>query len=94
MAPPTSGPMAIARPAIPPHAPSATARRSGRHRGGQDGQGQRRDDRAADALDGPGEDQHLCRRGQRGERRTADEDAHPDEEDALAAEPVAERGAR
>ena len=29
MAPPTSGPIAIARPAIPPHAPSATARRSG-----------------------------------------------------------------
>ena len=29
MAPPTSGPMAIARPAIPPQAPSATARRSG-----------------------------------------------------------------
>ncbi len=30
MAPPTSGPMAIASPATPPHAPSATARRSGR----------------------------------------------------------------
>ena len=29
MAPPTSGPIAIARPAMPPHAPSATARRSG-----------------------------------------------------------------
>ncbi len=29
MAPPTSGPMAIARPAMPPHAPSASARRSG-----------------------------------------------------------------
>ena len=29
MAPPTSGPMAIARPAMPPHAPRATARRSG-----------------------------------------------------------------
>ena len=29
MAPPTSGPIAIARPAIPPHAPRATARRSG-----------------------------------------------------------------
>ena len=29
MAPPTSGPMAMARPAMPPQAPSATARRSG-----------------------------------------------------------------
>ena len=29
MAPPTSGPMAMARPAMPPHAPRATARRSG-----------------------------------------------------------------
>ena len=29
MAPPTSGPIAIASPAIPPHAPSARARRSG-----------------------------------------------------------------
>ena len=29
MAPPTRGPMAIARPAMPPQAPSATARRSG-----------------------------------------------------------------
>src|SRR6476619_3837538 len=29
MAPPTSGPIAMARPAMPPHAPSATARRSG-----------------------------------------------------------------
>ena len=28
IAPPTSGPIAIARPAIPPHAPSASARRS------------------------------------------------------------------
>ena len=28
IAPPTSGPIAIARPAMPPHAPSATARRS------------------------------------------------------------------
>ena len=29
MAPPTSGPMAMAKPAMPPQAPSATARRSG-----------------------------------------------------------------
>ena len=29
MAPPTSGPIAMASPAMPPHAPSATARRSG-----------------------------------------------------------------
>ena len=29
MAPPTSGPIAMARPAMPPHAPRATARRSG-----------------------------------------------------------------
>ena len=29
IAPPTSGPIAIARPATPPHAPRATARRSG-----------------------------------------------------------------
>ena len=65
----------------------------GRDRGGQDGQGQRRDDRAADALDGAGEDQDLGRRRQRGQGRSADEDGHADEEDALATEPVAERGA-
>ena len=65
----------------------------GRDRGGQDGQGQRRDDGATDALDGAGEDQDVGRRRQRGERRAADEDGHPDEEHPLATEPVAERGA-
>ena len=45
-------------------APRAEGHRSafGRHGGGQDGQGEGRDDRAADALDGAGEDQDLGRR--------------------------------
>ena len=39
-----------------------------RHRRGQDRQGQRRHDRATDALDGAGEDEDVGRRRQRGER--------------------------
>ena len=77
-------------PAPGPERDGASLRRDGR---GQDGQGQRRDDRAADALDRAGEDEDLGRRRQRRERRTADEDRHADEEDALATESVAEGGA-
>ena len=63
------------------------------HRRGQDRQRQRRDDRAADALDGAREDEAVGRRRQRGQGRAADEDAHADQEHALATEPVAQRGA-
>ena len=56
-APPTSGPIATARPAMPDHAPSASAAPLGRDRGAEDRQRQRRHDRAADALDGAGRDE-------------------------------------
>ena len=94
MAPPTSGPMAMARPAMPPQAPSATARRSGGHRRGQDGQRQRRDDRATDTLDGAGEDEDVASTAtSAASAEPPMKIAHPDDEHALATEPVAERGA-
>ena len=64
-----------------------------RDRGGQDGQGERGDERAADALDGPGEDEDVGGRGQGGQGRAAGEDGHADQEDPLAAESVTEGGA-
>ena len=93
MAPPTSGPMAIARPAMPPQAPSATARRSG-------GTAADRIVSVSGVTIAPptpwmarARIRTFGRRRQRGERRTADEDRHPDQEHPLATEPVAERGA-
>ena len=61
MAPPTSGPIAIARPAMPPHAPSASGASLGGTAADRIVRRERRDDRAADALDGAGEDQHVAR---------------------------------
>ena len=93
MAPPTSGPMAMARPAMPPHAPSATARRSG-------GIAADRIVRVSGVTIAPPTPWMARARirisvdgDERGERRTADEDGHADQEHALATEPVAERGA-
>ena len=93
MAPPTSGPMAMARPAMPPHAPSATARRSG-------GIAADRIVRVSGVTIAPptpwmarARIEAIRRRRQGGQSRTADEDPHPDQEDALPTEPVAESGA-
>ena len=59
----------------------------------QDGQGERRHDRAADALKRAGADQPLDRRRQCRRRRAEREDAQADEEDPLPAEAVAQGGA-
>ena len=93
MAPPTSGPIAMASPAMPPHAPSATARRSGATAADRIVSVSGVTIAPPDALDGAGEDQDLGRGRERCQRRAADEDPHADDEDALATEPVAERGA-
>ena len=92
IAPPTSGPSAMARPAIAPHAPSARPRRF-RHGVGEDREGQGEDDRGAEALEGPGEDEGVAGRGERRERRRSGEQGDADGEHPLAPEPVAERGA-
>ena len=60
-------------------------------RRGQQRQRQRRDDRAADALDGAGRDQRVGGRGQRGRRGGGGEQPEAEPEHAAAAEPVAER---
>ncbi len=69
MAPPTTGPTAIARPAIAPQAPSASPRRDGGTATLSSVRGQRGEDRAADALQRACRNQLACRRRQRGERR-------------------------
>ena len=93
MAPPTSGPMAMARPAMPPHAPRATARRSGGTARGQDRQAERRDEGAADALDRAGDDEDVARGREGRGGRAGGEDRQADDEHPAATEPVAERGA-
>ena len=50
MAPPTSGPMAMARPPTAPQRAEGHAATLSRHRGRQQRQRQRRHDRGADAL--------------------------------------------
>jgi len=56
-------------------------------------QGERGDDRAADALQGAGGDQRADRRRQGRRRRAGGEDRHSDQEHALAPVPVTERRA-
>ena len=73
-----------------PEGDGTALRRDG---GGQDGQGERRDERTADALDGTSQDEDVGRRRQGGERGSAGEDGHADEEDPLAPEAIAEGGA-
>jgi hypothetical protein len=90
MAPPTTGPTATARPPMPPHAPSASGRFSGEMAAGQDRQRERHRDRAAEALQGAGGDQHPARRRERRGRGTEREDRDADGEHAAAAEAVAE----
>jgi hypothetical protein len=63
------------------------------HRAREDRQGERRDDRAADALQGAGRDERFDARRQRSQRRPEREDRKTHKEHALAPEPVAERGA-
>ena len=64
-----------------------------RHRAGKDRQGERRHDRAADALQGAGRDQPVDARRQRRRRRAEREDRKSHQEHALAPESVAQRGA-
>ena len=63
------------------------------NRGRQDRQAERRDDRATDALDGPGEDQDLAVRGEGGRERSGGEHDEADDEHPATAEAVTERGA-
>ena len=93
-APPTSGPNATARPAIPPQAPSASPRCSGGDRGAEDRQRQRHHDRAAETLHGPGGVEQLDGRRERRGDRAEREDRDADREDPAPAEAVAERRAR
>ena len=65
-----------------------------RREGARDqGQGERGDDRRADALDRPGGDQEVGARGERGGRRGGGEEGDAGDEHAPAAEAVTERGA-
>ena len=93
-APPTIGPSATPVPLMPDQMPSAAPRRFGREGVGEQGQGQRGDDRAADALQRPGGDERAGGRRQRRGGARGGEERKADEEQPAAAEAVAERGAR
>ena len=67
IAPPTTGPIATARPAMPPHAPRIAPRFSGGVSRGEDRERERRHDRGAEALERAGDDQHLDAGRERGE---------------------------
>ena len=93
MAPPTSGPIAIARPADGAPGTEREAAPVRRDRGGEQRQRERRDDGAADALRGAGDDERLDGRRHRGGRGRGGEDRDADDEHAAPSEPIAERGA-
>ena len=78
---------------MPPQAPSARPRCSGGNRRGEDGQRERHDDRAADALDGARGVEADDRGRERGGRGGSREDRDAEHEHPAAAEAVAERGA-
>ena len=90
-APPTSGPLEIARPATAPQAPSAAPRRA---------TGTAAESRvrvsgvtiAARALDRPRDDQPSGGRRERARGRAGGEDREPDDEHAAPAEPLTEAG--
>ena len=92
-APPTSGPIAMARPPTAPQAPSASPRRSASHGRGQQGERQRDQHGGPDALHGPRGDQPADAGGERGGRRAEGEQAKAGDEHPAPAVPVAERGA-
>ena len=73
--------------------PERRAAPLGRERLGDQGQGERGDDRRAESLQGSRRDQRVDRGRQRRQGRGAGEDPDADPEHPLAAEPVAERGA-
>ena len=81
-APPTSGPHGDREPADAAPGAERQAALLGRDRRAEDGQRQRRDDRAAEALHGPRDDQRLHRGRERGRHGRCREDAEPDHEDA------------
>ena len=85
--------MAMARPRCPTPGHLRRGATLGRDRGGQDRQGQRRDDGATHALDGAGK-RTLVNSGTARQSKSADKDGHPNKEHPLATEPVAERRAR
>ena len=92
-APPTTGPSDAAPAATAPHAPSTRPRRSAGG-GGEDRQRQRRDQRAADALERTRRDQRAGRRRERARGRAGGEDRESGREHPSPAVAVAERGAR
>ena len=77
IAPPTTGPVATARPVRPWSAPMAAPRRSARERGADEGEGERHDERRAGALHGARRDEPARRRGEgaRGGREGEDDEA-------------------
>ncbi len=68
----------------------ASLRRDGSR---EDRQGERQDDGAAEALDGPGDDERVRCRAERGGGRAGREDGEADDEHPAPPEAVAERGA-
>ena len=92
-APPTSGPIATARPAMPDHAPSASPRCSARHGRAEDRQRERRHDRRRRSPARRGRRSATRSTARARRRRGRGEDADADHEHALAPEAIAERGA-
>ena len=90
-APPMTGPIATATPAMPDQMPSATPRRPGGKACASSVSVSGVTIGAADALDGAGGDQRVGAGGERGGGRGDREEAQAEHEHAPAAEPVAER---
>jgi hypothetical protein len=89
-APPTTGPIAKAKPFIDAHAPSARAPLAFREREREQRQGRGDLERRAEAGDGARRDQRGGVRRERARGRTRDKERDPGDEDAAAAQPVAE----
>ena len=92
IAPPTSGPTATPRPEMPPQMPMASGRRAGATAAAEQGERERHDSRAAEALQRAGRDQLAGVGAERREHRADAEDRDADREHRAAAEAVAERG--
>ena len=91
--PPRNGPMAPAMPPSPDQAPIAAARSGAVERRRDQREAARGEQRAADALQGPGRDQLLDVRGQPADQRGEREPHDPDQEHPPPAEVVAQRAA-
>ena len=88
-----NGPMALATPPKPDQAPIAFGRSSSAKRGGDDRQAARREQCAADALQGARGHQELDGGRQRAQGRGHGKPERADDEDASPAEAVAKRAA-